>query len=55
MTRYQPTRESLRQHPVPEWFEDAKLGIFIHWGLYSIPAFAPRLDHVSEARQIVLG
>jgi alpha-L-fucosidase len=27
--------------PLPEWFDDAKLGIFIHWGLYSVPAFAP--------------
>lgn len=47
--RYEPTRESLRSHPVPEWFHDAKFGIFIHWGLFSIPAFAPRLAHVSEA------
>jgi alpha-L-fucosidase len=28
--------------PTPSWYRDAKLGIFIHWGLYSIPAFAPR-------------
>ncbi len=27
--------------PLPEWYDDAKLGIFIHWGLYSVPAFAP--------------
>ena len=46
---YQPTRDSLRTHPVPQWFEDAKLGIFIHWGLFSVPAFAPRLEHVSDA------
>jgi len=39
-TTYEPTAESLSQHPVPEWFEDAKLGIFIHWGLYSVPAWA---------------
>lgn len=38
---YQPTKESLNTHPVPEWFEDAKFGVFIHWGLYSIPGFAP--------------
>ncbi|MBW2282380.1 MAG: alpha-L-fucosidase, partial [Deltaproteobacteria bacterium] len=49
MTRYEPTRESLREHAVPDWFEDAKLGIFIHWGLFSIPGFAPRLAHVSDA------
>jgi alpha-L-fucosidase len=38
---YLPTAESLRQHAVPEWFHDAKLGIFIHWGLYSVPGWAP--------------
>ena len=26
---------------MPDWFHDAKLGIFIHWGLYSVPAWAP--------------
>ncbi len=49
MTVYEPTRESLARHPVPDWYENAKLGIFIHWGLFSIPAFAPRLAHVSDA------
>lgn len=39
--KYQPDWESLRRHPVPAWFDDAKLGIFIHWGLYSVPAWAP--------------
>ena len=38
---YQPTRESLREHPVPDWYQDAKLGIFVHWGLYSVPGWAP--------------
>jgi alpha-L-fucosidase len=38
---YEPTWESVRQHPVPDWFHNAKLGIFIHWGLYSVPAWAP--------------
>ena len=37
----QPTWESLRQtYTVPSWFNQAKFGIFIHWGLYSIPAYA---------------
>ena len=40
---------SLRQHAVPDWFEDAKFGIFIHWGLFSIPAFAAKMDHISDA------
>ncbi len=36
---YQPTAASLRTHKVPQWFEDAKFGIFIHWGPYAVPAF----------------
>ncbi len=31
--------KSVQQRPYPEWFKDAKLGIFIHWGLYSVPAY----------------
>jgi alpha-L-fucosidase len=38
---YEPTPESLRRHRAPTWFEDAKLGYFVHWGPYSVPAFAP--------------
>lgn len=34
------TWESINQRGYPQWFSDAKLGIFIHWGLYSIPAYA---------------
>ena len=41
MAEYEPTWESLDQHEVPEWYHDAKLGIFIHWGVYSVPAWAP--------------
>lgn len=36
-----PDWASIKQHSVPKWFEDAKLGIFIHYGLYSVPAWAP--------------
>lgn len=35
---YIPEWDSLGQFQVPKWFRDAKFGIFIHWGLYSIPA-----------------
>ena len=35
---YQPTWESLRRYRVPDWFRDAKFGIFIHWGVYAVPA-----------------
>jgi alpha-L-fucosidase len=38
----QPTWESLNQRGYPQWFQDAKLGIFIHWGLYSVPAYASK-------------
>ena len=38
---FQPTFESLEKvNPVPEWFKDAKFGIYFHWGVYSVPAFA---------------
>ena len=30
---------SLSQYQVPDWYRDAKFGIFIHWGVYSVPAF----------------
>jgi alpha-L-fucosidase len=46
--RYEPTLESLRSHPVPDWYDDAKLGIFIHWSLSSVPAFAPREHDIIE-------
>jgi len=39
---YKPTWKSLEEHEVPVWYEDAKLGIFIHRGLYSLPGWAPR-------------
>ena len=38
--QYEPTEESLSKHTAaPEWFQDAKLGIYFHWGVYSVPAF----------------
>jgi alpha-L-fucosidase len=41
--RYAPDWMSLKRHVVPNWYQDAKLGIFIHYGLYSVPAWAPTL------------
>jgi len=38
---FEPTYESVARHRVPDWFHDAKFGIFIHWGLYSVPGWAP--------------
>ena len=37
--RYDPTWESLDTRPIPSWYDEAKFGIFIHWGLYSVPSF----------------
>lgn len=39
--KFQPNWASIDSRPVPAWFEDAKFGIFIHWGIYSVPAWAP--------------
>lgn len=36
---FKPAWEPLKQYKIPKWHMDAKLGIFIHWGLYSVPAF----------------
>ncbi|MFJ1749420.1 alpha-L-fucosidase [Streptomyces sp. NPDC088116] len=38
---YRPADDSLNTHQAPYWFQDAKFGIFIHWGVYSVPAWAP--------------
>ena len=43
---YQPNWESLDKRPVPGWFEDSKFGIFIHWGVYSVPAWGPTGDSI---------
>jgi alpha-L-fucosidase len=37
--KYDSSWESLDSRPIPGWFEDAKFGIFIHWGVYSVPAW----------------
>ncbi|HEX4772761.1 MAG TPA: alpha-L-fucosidase [Bryobacteraceae bacterium] len=38
--RYEANWASLDARPIPDWYTKAKFGIFIHWGLYSVPAFA---------------
>lgn len=39
---YTPDWASIDSRPTPEWWRDAKFGIFIHWGVYSVPAFTPK-------------
>ena len=45
--RYEPTWESLDARPTPQWFRDAKFGVFVCWGLYSVPAWTPK-GHYAE-------
>ena len=49
-----PSWTSLQSYTVPTWFKDAKLGIFIHWGVYSVPAYKnewyPRLIYAKKYR-----
>lgn len=54
--KYQENWESLAQYnEEPEWFQDAKLGIYFHWGLYSVPAFGsewyPRFMHFENSSE----
>jgi len=44
---YEATWESIDSRPNPEWFADAKFGIFIHWGIYAVPAWGPK-DRYAE-------
>jgi alpha-L-fucosidase len=43
--RYEPDWRSVDSRPTPQWWSDAKFGIFIHWGVYSVPAFAPKGEY----------
>jgi alpha-L-fucosidase len=53
---FQPDFESLEKvNPVPEWFKDAKFGIYFHWGVYSVPAYAnewyPRNMYIEGSKE----
>lgn len=53
--KYLPTWESLNEHNIPTWFMDAKFGIFIHWGPYSVPAWAPKKTTTGEYYNDMVG
>ena len=40
--KYEPSWESIDSRPTPGWFSEAKFGIFIHWGVYAVPAWGPK-------------
>lgn len=50
-----PTWESLKQVRIPAWYQDAKFGIFIHWGVYAVPGFGnewyPRNMYLPGSRE----
>ncbi|XP_064478244.1 alpha-L-fucosidase-like isoform X1 [Ornithodoros turicata] len=37
--RYEPNWKSLDTRPLPSWYDEAKIGIFVHWGVFSVPSF----------------
>ena len=41
--------DALNARPLPAWYDDAKFGIFIHWGLFGIPGFAPKVGSIGDA------
>lgn len=45
---YESTAESVRTHPLPAWYDDAKFGIFIHWSVFSVPAWAPTTHSIID-------
>ena len=48
---YQPNWQSLDSRPVPQWFKDAKFGIFIHWGVYSVPGWSTKGNYAEWYQQ----
>ena len=52
---FQPEWKSLENYQIPQWYKDAKFGIFIHWGPYSVPAYGsewyPRQMYIKKKRR----
>lgn len=46
--KYEPLFDSVSSHEVPEWYNDAKFGIFFHWGLFSVPAYARSGHNIND-------
>lgn len=61
--KYEPNWKSIDSRPLPEWYDQAKFGIFIHWGVFSVPSFGSEWfwwvllltlpDHLNFCRQSV--
>lgn len=54
--KFEPTYESVSQHKIPKWYDDAKFGIFVHWSLFSVPAYAHHdgrtIMEIAEAKDL---
>ncbi|XP_052781581.1 alpha-L-fucosidase-like [Mya arenaria] len=38
--KYDPTWKSIDSRPIPSWYDESKLGIFVHWGVFSVPSYS---------------
>ena len=46
--KYEPNWDSLDSRPLPEWYDQSKFGIFLHWGVYSVPSYGGGSSESSE-------
>ncbi len=54
-SQYQPNWKSIDARPTPQWFRDAKFGIFIHWGVYSVPGWSSKGQYAEWYQQGLQG
>jgi len=47
--KYEANWNSLNQRKIPEWFHQDKFGIFIHWGVYAVPSYAPVIENSGDS------
>jgi alpha-L-fucosidase len=47
--KFEPNWNSLNKRKMPEWFQQDKFGIFIHWGLYAVPSYAPVIPNSGDS------
>lgn len=47
--KYDANWNSLNKRKIPEWFHQDKFGIFIHWGVYSVPSYAPVIPNSGDS------
>src|SRR5215212_4003930 len=47
--KFQPNWQSLNTRGIPSWFNESKFGIFIHWGVYAVPSYAPVIENSGDS------